>query len=107
MAKQRRESMAAGQLKDGIFIVSEDRATMKHDDVEATIKAIQGVTATTSPLDIPGTYEREFVKLKMLMTTARDVTKVRDETSKNYRYYNYKQSSVLKLCLLKVIHTSD
>lgn len=107
MAKQRRKSMAAGQLKDGIFIVSDDRATMKHDDVEATIKEIQCVTATTSPVDIPGTYERELVKLRMLMTTARDVTKVRDETSKKYRYYNYKQSSVLNLCLLKVRHTSD
>ena len=56
------------------------------DDVEATMKEIQNVTSTTAPADISATYEREMAKFRMLMTTALDINKVRDETSKKYRY---------------------
>ena len=66
----------------------EDEETMKStpDDVEATMKEIQNVTSTTAPADISATYEREMAKFRMLMTTALDINKVRDETSKKYRY---------------------
>ena len=65
----------------------EDEETMKStpDDVEATMKEIQNVTSTTAPADISATYEREMAKFRMLMTTALDINKVRDETSKKYR----------------------
>merc|ERR1712123_349927 len=80
MAKQRRKSMAASM---GLLRETE-REKSTHDMIGATMKEIQGVTSTASPIDIPATYQREMAKFKMLMTTALDINKVRDEKSKKY-----------------------
>ena len=81
MAKQRRKSLAASL---GILKEEEDKKST-HDMIGATMKMIQGVTSTESPIDIPATYERERAKFRMLMATAFDINNVRDETSKKYR----------------------
>merc|ERR1712106_1105287 len=80
MAKQRRKSMAASM---GLLRETEHEKST-HDMIGATMKEIQGVTSTASPIDIPATHQREMAKFKMLMTTALDINKVRDEKSKKY-----------------------